>query len=1080
MVRSLDVYKASAGSGKTFRLTLDYLSYLIGNPESFRHILAVTFTNRATEEMKRRILSGLYGIAHGLPDARGYVERLCGVSPTGEKLDEQLVAERASTALFNLLHHYNDFRIETIDSFFQRVFRNLARELNLTANLRIDLNDKQVEQQAVDQLIEELDGKDEVLTWLMDFISENIDEDKNWNVIGQVKSFGENIFKDFYKENSERLLAINEKGVFDAIKKQLMIVRNQAKDEMVSIGNAFFEDLESHGIEEGDLWQKSGGPVSYFKKLRNGHFNSDIFNKRAATVYDDYRQWAPKGSAKSALIIERAEKVWHPLMEKAENMRTTQYKLYQSANLTLRHLNQLRLLGHIERRVNQLNEEANRFLLSNTQSLLSRLIQDQDSPFIFEKIGSRLKHIMIDEFQDTSTIQWKNFKILLTECMSHGNKNLIVGDVKQSIYRWRSGDWRLLNDIEAEFPHGQDQFEIKHLDTNYRSDRKVITFNNAFFEQAVMLEERKLEEEGVTGSEMYRRAYADVCQQLPKWKENTDKGYVHIELLPKEDYRKNVLEKLIETVKTLVVEKGVRSNDIAILVRVNRDIPTIANHFMENMPEVKIVSDEAFKLNASVAVNMLIDALKVLNTPEDHLTMAQLAKCYQKEILQNHLSDSALFAEGRPVTELLPEAFNEEYTRLTGMPLFDLVERLYHIFHLDRLSGQSTYIATLYDILGDYLRERTPDINMFLKDWENVFSEMTIQGDEIDGIRLISIHKSKGLEFPHVIIPFCDWQLEQQGTIWCVPGEAPFNALPIVPIPYSSKQLLGTIYEKDYWQEHLQNTVDNMNLLYVAFTRARKSLIAFGKRDNNQSRSQIIQEVLPKIAEQLGDRATLEDEGNETNIVFTYGTLEKSEERQNEMQKHASQNTFLTMPTPLRITIKSYETQAEFRQSNLSQKFIMGEPDAHQESYIKAGNVLHQIFSQIHTIDDIAIMLEQLRRDGILYQKDVSEAKIKGMLNKIIANKRIAEWFSPKWQVFNECTILTKDEQGALVQYRPDRVMTDGDETVVIDFKFGKPREEYQSQVRQYMQLLTDMGYQKISGFLWFVYKNEIQEVQLT
>ena len=409
-----------------------------------------------------------------------------------------------------------------------------------------------------------------------------------------------------------------------------------------------------------------------------------------------------------------------------------------------------------------------------------------------------------------------------------------------------------------------------------------------------------------------------------------------------------------------------------------------------------------------------------------------------------------------------------------------MVERLYHIFHLDRLSGQSTYIATLYDILGDYLRERTPDINMFLKDWENVFSEMTVQGDEIDGIRLISIHKSKGLEFPHVIIPFCDWQLEQQGTIWCVPSEAPFNALPIVPIPYSSKQLLGTIYEKDYWQEHLQNTVDNMNLLYVAFTRARKSLIAFGKRDNNQSRSQIIQEVLPKIAEQLGDRATLEDEGNETNIVFTYGTLEKAEECQNEMQKHASQNTFLTMPTPLRITIKSYETQAEFRQSNLSQKFIMGEPDAHQESYIKAGNVLHQIFSQIHTIDDIAIMLEQLRRDGILYQKDVSEAKIKGMLNKIIANKRIAEWFSPKWQVFNECTILTKDEQGALVQYRPDRVMTDGDETVVIDFKFGKPREEYQSQVRQYMQLLTDMGYQKISGFLWFVYKNEIQEVQLT
>ena len=1074
-VTVIDVYKAGAGSGKTFTLTLDYLSFLIDNPESFRDILAVTFTNRATEEMKRRILSGLYGIAHGLPDGREYVRELCGVSAG---VDEDFIVERSGAALFNLLHHYSDFRIETIDSFFQGVFRNLARELNLMPNLRVDLNDRQVVQLAVDGLIEDLDAGDDVLTWLMDFITENINEDRGWDVIGQVKSFGENIFKDFYKEKSRELAAFGQGGGFAKIKRNLLDIRNESRERMKTIADLFFDDLEAHGISEDDLWQKGNGPVAYFKKMRNGQFDSGIFNKRAAAVYDDHRRWAPSGSAKMSLITDRAERVWNPLLLEAERIRPTQYRLFQSAGLTLRNLNQLRLLEYIEKRVNLLNEEANRFLLSNTQSLLSRMIDGQDSPFIFEKIGARLKHIMIDEFQDTSTIQWRNFKILLSECMSHGYRNLIVGDVKQSIYRWRSGDWRLLNNIEREFPHGSIGLAIKHLGTNFRSERKVILFNNVFFERAVRCEKERLQEAGVSDYETYARAYGDVCQALPKWREGTDKGYIHIELLPKANYKECVLGRLVETVRTMIYEKGIRCSDIAILVRVNRDIPMIANYFMENLPGVRLVSDEAFKLSASVAVNILISALKVLSCPEDQLTKALLAKAYQREVLQNDLSDSVLLAEGTPISDFLPESFNESFLQLSGMPLFDLVDHLYHIFHLERLSGQSTYIATLYDTLSDYLREHTPDINMFLKDWENNFSEKTIQGDEIDGIRLISIHKSKGLEFPHVIIPFCDWKLEHQETIWCVPTEEPFDLLPIVPVNCSSKQLLGTIYERDYWQEYLQNTVDNMNLLYVAFTRAKESLTAFGKRDNKQSRSHVIQEVLPKVAEALGENAVLTDNGANDCIFFTFGTLEKANNISPEGQVQKTKNVFLTVPTPLKIDIRSYEARAEFRQSNQSQKFIAGESDTHQEGYIKAGNVLHQIFSQIRTIEDIPCVLERLKRDGVLYQKDVTETKLKGMLHHIIANKQIAEWFSTKWRVFNECTILTKDKQGNYVQYRPDRVMTNEEGTIVIDFKFGKPREEYKLQVRQYMKLLEDMGYRNIKGFLWFVYTNDVQEIQ--
>ena len=1080
---SLDIYKASAGSGKTFTLTAEYISYLIENPESYRHILAVTFTNRATEEMKHRILSALYGISHHLPEMKDYVKRLQEIlflRTHGRDFDEQMIAERASTALFNLLHHYSDFRIETIDSFFQSIFRNLARELNLTANLRIDLNDKQVEHQAVDQLIEELEAKDEVLTWLMEYITENIDDNKNWNVIASIKSFGNNIFKDFYKEHADRLRTINDSGLFNKFKKQLWSIRDEAKKEMVSIADAFFEDLSAHGIEADDLWYKEEGPIVYFKKLRNGYFENDILGKRVQTVLEDHRKWASKDSKKASLVMERAEVLWNPLVMKAERLRPTRYELFQSAQLTLRHLNQLRLLGHIEKRVNLLNEEANRFLLSNTQNLLSLLIQNEDSPFIFEKIGTTLKHIMIDEFQDTSTIQWRNFKILLAECMSHGDRNLIVGDVKQSIYRWRSGDWKLLNNIDLEFPEAKHQLKIESLDTNYRSEKKIIAFNNLFFKQAVAFEKRCLDEEGVTDSEMYARAYNDVGQQLPQWRAGNNNGYVHIELLPKEEYSDLVLKKVTDQVRELIYEKGFKSKDIAILVRTNKNIPLIANHFMENLPEVKIVSDEAFKLSASIAVNILINALKVLNNPEDILTKATLVKSYQKEVLQTSLSDSTMFVEGKTLSDFLPKEFETQYMQLTAMPLFDLMEKLYRIFQLERLDGQSIYVATLYDILSDYLCEQTPDINRFLKEWESIYSEKTIQGNEIDGIRLISIHKSKGLEFAHVIIPFCDWKLEQQETIWCKPDKEPFSMLPVIPINYSSKKMIGTIYEKDYWQEHLQNTVDNMNLLYVAFTRAKKSLTVFGKRDNRQSRSQIIQETLPKIIDDLGQEVFFQDEGKNNHIVFTYGTLEKSEQRQNEKAEKSSENIFLTTPKPIEIAIRSYNTKVEFLQSNKSQMFLQNDSDktTRQEGFIKAGNILHQIFSRIHTIDDINIVLNQLKKDGILYHKELSETKIRSMLNKITSNEQIADWFSSKWKVFNECSIITKDENGNLAQYRPDRIMTNQDETIIVDFKFGRPRKEYQSQVRNYMKLLLEMGYKNISGFLWFVYTNEIVKVE--
>lgn len=530
MNSQLTVYKASAGSGKTFTLAREYMTLVIDNPHAYRTILAVTFTNKATEEMKLRILGQLYGIAHELPESDQYLVQIHAALP---HLSEKQIRKNAEEALRLLIHNYNYFRVETIDTFFQSVLRNLARELDLTANLRIGLNDYQVEQQAVDELIESLESTDKLLFWIMDYIKENIADDKSWNVIGQIKSFGEHIFRDYYKEHADELSKrMEEEGFFEAFKDKMKDTRNQAKEKFEEIAASFFDALEEEGYSADDLNNKTRGIWSYFNKLRNGKYgDDDVKNMTLAKCLDNPENWVKKSEVKNdSPLYQHVVNVLHPILRFSEEHRHMLERMYKSANLTIKHLNQLRLLGSIDKKVREMNQEANRFLLSDTQTLLHSLIQGSDSPFIFEKIGTQLNHVMIDEFQDTSTIQWKNFKVLLEETMSREDAgNLIVGDVKQSIYRWRSGDWRLLNNIEDQFDNPKKQLDVETLATNYRSDRNVINFNNAFFVEAAQQEYNELAETIPETAKQLLTAYADVEQKVPEKKKV--QGYVEVRLL---------------------------------------------------------------------------------------------------------------------------------------------------------------------------------------------------------------------------------------------------------------------------------------------------------------------------------------------------------------------------------------------------------------------------------------------------------------------------------------------------------------------------------------------------------------------
>ena len=580
------VYKASAGSGKTFTLAVEYIKHLIINPRAYRQILAVTFTNKATAEMKERILTQLYGIWKGAPSSEAYLERIKNYKlkikgEGGDRLTDGEIRQRAGMALQYMLHDYSRFRVETIDSFFQSVMRNLARELELSPNLNIELNNSEVLSDAVDSLIEKLTPTSPVLAWLLDYIDERIRDDKRWNVSNEVKSFGRNIFDESYIERGEKLRqCLRTPNTLKLYRDVLRDMETEALEQMKSFYDQFEGELEGHALTPEDLKGGARGIGSYFRKLRDGRLSDkDVLNATLQNSLADAKNWATKTSSRKDDIICLAKTSLIPLLQEAERMRPQRNRTLNSCRLSLQHLNKLQLLNHIDEEVRTLNREHNRFLLSDTNALLHKLVREGDSSFVFEKIGANIRNVMIDEFQDTSRMQWDNFRLLLLEGLSQGADSLIVGDVKQSIYRWRNGDWGILNSLgNKELNLNSFPVRVETLKTNRRSETNIIRFNNQVFTAAIdylnALHLNELKEDCLP----LKRANADVVQESPK---STEYGYVKATFLEPDDehnYTEQTLLALGEEVQRLL-EEGVTLNDITILVRKNKNIPPIADYF---------------------------------------------------------------------------------------------------------------------------------------------------------------------------------------------------------------------------------------------------------------------------------------------------------------------------------------------------------------------------------------------------------------------------------------------------------------------------------------------------------------------
>lgn len=1114
MEEHLTVYRASAGSGKTFTLAVEYISLLVKDPENYQHILAVTFTNKATQEMKMRILSQLYGIANSLQSSQQYFNKV----KEKTNMPDAVIRNNARAALTLLIHRYNNFRILTIDAFFQQVLRNLAHELGQTANLRVDLNNEEITEKAVDQMIESLEKGQPVLQWISTYINNSIEDDNGWNIIGKIKTFGTNIFKDFYKAHEANLKEqLSNADDFKVYETTLRKRRNDIRKTFNSKAKSILNEIKNANLDIPSNYRS--GLYKYLTDSAIAPLTNKPLKAGVLKANESPQNWTSSKCAKAdkQQIQTLAAEVLSAQLSELIAYNNDNWNEFQSIQLTLSHLSELRLLHAIADAVDNLTKDTNRFMLSNTQALLKELIADSDTPFIFERIGARLKHVMIDEFQDTSTIQWQNFQVLLANCMAQElSQNLIVGDIKQSVYRWRQGDWGILNNIEKSFAH--QKIRLETLDYNYRSEKRIIDFNNVFWEQCVANTAKEVAQDDAEKAEIVQKAYEDVAQKTHKTTEN---GFVKISLYPSKSMKEAVLEELIETIKELFNNGygGKNQSKIAILVRSKSNIQDIVNALLQSFGnEINIVSDEAFRLDASLSVNIIVSAMHLLTHPDDVLTRGKLVKLYNQEVLKKPLTDTDLLvsinesnnidtkniekkerrklATEQQMAKLnsqLPPEYVANRELLLGLPIVDLVDKLFMLFGLDQLEGQSSYICTLYDTLNDFLKDHTADIDDFINEWENSLSSKTIQSDEIEGIRIMTIHKSKGLEFDNVIIPFCNWEMEKKGTLWCETKNklAPYNKLPLLPIDFSRDKLIGTVFEDDYKEEHFQNIVDNLNLLYVAFTRASKNLFVFGLRQGKTTldniakgtppgnRSYAIELALRQVSEQLqGSSLSFPDDiGSE--IHFEYGTLVPET---HEKEHAAADNPFLIKPDKHIVSIATYPQAATFKQSNKSIEFVKGEDvdPSDRTRYIKIGNVLHQLFSTIYTTADIPTRLNELEQQGIIYNDEITSAQLRTRIEDAITNPQVQEWFSKRWQLYNECTILEYNKDtNEMEEHRPDRVMTDGKEFVVVDFKFGKEREEYKKQVQQYMEILIRMGHKKVSGYLWYVVKNNVVEVKI-
>ncbi len=1088
----LNIYRASAGSGKTFRLTFEYIKILLSPPlhhdfisdehkRLYRRILAVTFTNKATDEMKQRIIKELDILAHN-PEKSAYINDLLGQD--GITSDIKALQTQAAEQLYTLLHDFSGFNISTIDRFFQQITRAFIHEIGISNRYNIELDSSLVLSEATDRLFFELEKNEnkELLDWLVTYAQQQIEEDSYKQFRSKIDQLAAEIFKEEYKESQETLQRIlQDKEQIKSFLKKLNDIKHSFESQINDTAEKALQLLKQNDIETYHFRYGSASGINQLKSWRKGEYKKIPGSRLKEIVANAPEKWYTKGKIDdvTASNIINISNDLRPLLQHIISLYDNMYCEYNTAILTRKYLYSLGILNDITTQIKNYQEEHGTLLLSDTNELLHNIIKTDDTPFVYEKIGTYIDHFFIDEFQDTSVTQWKNFYPLIKESIDRGQSNLLVGDVKQSIYRWRNSDWKLLNEG---LPHyfNQDILHDKTLDTNWRSSSNIIRFNNSVFGHAPS-ELSKLCKDNIFLSEKLSMAYRDAAQKISaKMPENS--GYVEVRFIPDENTddseenttaKQQVLELTAATIRDLQ-SRGAKLSDIAILVRNKSEGNDIVKYLLSLNDGYRydVISDEALYIGNSHIVQLIISILDYLNTPQTPLTrfmvLCRIAS------LCNHIPINEAVTETCKNLHLGNTAILEQIDTLQGEPLYELCEKIINLYPCDRDGDENVYVQAFLDIVLQMTDRRATDLNSFLRWWHDKGHTRSLATPEgQNAIRVMTIHKSKGLEFNSVIIPFCKWYMDHNSKhthiLWAKTSGI-FDNIPVVPIKYKS-ELSDSIYSASYYNEQAHTYIDNLNLAYVAFTRAKDELYIFSplKKKQTAEIGRILENCL------LHNDIPTNDNGAPYTILAD--------------RYDAEGRTYsLGKKTPLNAGISEDEKRnsdsykQQYRSICPKERLhlrLMGQRYFDGSDGRKLGSVYHDILSAIKTPNDIENAINKHIRRGEISGKEGN--KIRKALHKQLQEPLKRSWFMPGKQILNERDIIMpaigkSPTNKVKTSYRPDRIVIEDNSATVIDYKFGEEHASYIKQVRNYKQIIEKMGYET-KGYIWYVPTGELIEV---
>ena len=1052
------IVPASAGSGKTYRIAHEYIYDVLRNRYNdkgepyfdrsfYKRILAVTFTNKATEEMKSRILKEIHILASG--QESGHLADLMAET----SLDEATLRKRAKIVRSLILHDYSHFTVLTNDTFFQRILRAFVRELGIDMNFSTELDTAPVLAKSVDALIENITGNKELRSWLEELTEERISDGERWDIRSAITSLTSELFKESTKEiiaNSQDKETLKKSiRSFSAIVAQRRIAFSER-------GKAALQLIASRGYSHDNFKLKF---TKIFDKVADGTL--DKFSDAMLRHLDDSpEEWFNKGKATADLCALAT--TLQGMLVGIYNDHLDLTTLENTERILSRNYRGFALLRDLQQNVEKICREENSMLLSETKHAIAGFISESDAPFIYEKVGNYFDKFMIDEFQDTSLKEWNNFLPLLRNAMAQSTDTsvLIVGDVKQSIYRWRGGDWRILGGEVEENLTDSKRVPLKN---NWRSLPYIVEFNNALFTSVIERENDKLNTRlneadrahrisAECKEELYdtlRRAYTD-HEQTPRRK-HTNNGHISI-VAPMESggelIGKSGIPLYIERIRE-VLERGYLPRDITILVRKKSDGMDIAEellYYRDSFPvdmQFEITTEEALRLALSPAVKLIIAVMRLAINRKETTALVQY----------NHLHNNNLF--GAKLTE-------EENNFLDTIRTMSPEEAFNHITirYAEDLEGQAAYTLALHEQILRFSAGKVADLAIFDKWWREKGDELSVRVEKSErAIEILTIHKAKGLENKVVIMPRCSWSLEPldssgyiSNIVWSQAAPSPhLNDVGRFPVSFN-RSVGESLFADGYFREVVYTCVDALNMLYVATTRAKEQLHLFlpcRKRGNT------IDAMLLDI---YGEHMQKSDDG--TFRHYEIGTFDAPEpERESaETSKTEVLKQYKASPVTLRL------------RTSVSRYFADEEGALTPQS---VGIRLHRAFETANTREEIIKNIDEMTINGDLKHEEAET--LKQQITESLDSSIAGEWFDGGWDHLHcERTIILPDGKSK----RPDRVMTRGKEAVVVDYKFGEENIAYNKQIANYMQQLQEMGYTSTKGYIWYVQTGKIVQIQ--